>query len=231
MFGRKKKEGGAKRQPPRIWQLFKATIEADKTALWWMIGAALGVAAVIILLGVIFNFVLFAVILAIPSAILAAIVVLGRKAEKIMFARMDGQPGASGAALQMVRRGGWTLEEQPVAVDPKTQAMVFRGYGRKGVLLVGEGSRVGKLLDRERKRVERLASGVPVHVLTVGTGSTQVPLKDLPKRVMRLKGKLTTAEVDMVGKRLKSLGGLKMPTPKGMDPSQARIDRRSMRGR
>jgi hypothetical protein len=37
--------------------------------------------------------------------------------------------------------------------------------------------------------------------------------------------------VATVHKRLKALGGVRMPLPHGIDPSRARPDRRAMRGR
>ena len=38
-------------------------------------------------------------------------------------------------------------------------------------------------------------------------------------------------DVAVVQKRLRALGGMKLPVPAGMDPNRARVDRRSMRGR
>jgi hypothetical protein len=46
-----------------------------------------------------------------------------------------------------------------------------------------------------------------------------------------MRPELSKAEVDAVNKRLKALGGVKMPVPKGMDPTRARPDRKAMRGR
>ena len=46
-----------------------------------------------------------------------------------------------------------------------------------------------------------------------------------------MKPVLTKAEVSVVNKRLKSLGGLRPPLPKGIDPTKARMDRKAMRGR
>jgi hypothetical protein len=37
--------------------------------------------------------------------------------------------------------------------------------------------------------------------------------------------------VSVVNKRLKSLGGMKPPIPKGIDPTRARVDRKAMRGK
>lgn len=221
------------RKPPQMWVLFKATRKAEPAVVWWMLGAALAAMAVVVVLGYFFNFLPFSILLGLPFAFLAALIVLGRRAEALMYRQMDGQPGAVGAALQMVRRGGWTIDEQPIALDPRTKDAVYRGYGRRGVMLVGEGpaGRITKMLNKEKSRTERLLPGVPLHILQVGKGDAQIPLKKLPRQVMKLKGRLTVAEVDVVGKRLRSMGGLKPPVPKGMDPNRARPDRRAMRGR
>ena len=42
---------------------------------------------------------------------------------------------------------------------------------------------------------------------------------------------LTKAETVVVNKRLKSLGGMRPPIPKGVDPTRARVDRKAMRGK
>ena len=73
--------------------------------------------------------------------------------------RSKDRPGAAGAAMSVLRRG-WILKDQPVAVDPRTQDLVFRGIGRPGVVLVTEGpsTRVRPLVDAERKRMGRAFS-------------------------------------------------------------------------
>ena len=47
----------------------------------------------------------------------------------------------------------------------------------------------------------------------------------------RIPSVLTKDEVATVQKRLKALGGIRPPVPKGIDPMRARPDRRAMRGR
>src|SRR5690606_34602954 len=124
-------------------------------------------------------------------ALLAAMFILARRAEKAAYAQIEGQPGASLSALRTIRRG-WDFPEEPVAVDPRTQDMVFRGVGRAGVVLVGEGAphRVTKLLEGERKKVARILPNVPVTILQAGSGPEQVALAKLPRTVQRLKKKL-----------------------------------------
>ena len=134
------------------------------------------------------------------------------------------------SALSTIRRG-WTFAQEPVQFDPRTQDAVFRGLGRPGVVLVSEGptQRVGRLLEAERKKVARVASGVPITTIQVGDGEGQVALRRLPRAVQKLKPKLTKAELAVIDKRLTALGTMKLPIPKGIDPMKARPDRKGMR--
>ena len=114
--------------------------------------------------------------------------VLARRAETAAYTQIEGQPGAAYAALGTIRRG-WTFTQEPVAVDPRTQDLVFRGVGRPGVVLVGEGPapRIAKLLEAERKRTARVISGAPITLIQVGDGEGQVPLRKLPRAVQKLR--------------------------------------------
>ena len=111
--------------------------------------------------------------------------------------------------------------------------MVFRALGRPGIVLIGEGptARVTKLLKQEEKKVARVAPGVPVHLWVVGDGDDQVPVKKVSGKLTRMRPVLTKAETAVVNKRLKSLGGMRPPIPKGVDPTRARVDRKAMRGK
>jgi hypothetical protein len=157
---------------------------------------------------------------------------LTRRAERAAYSRIEGQPGASISALGTIRRG-WTFTEEPVAIAPRTQDLVFRGVGRPGVVLIGEGPahRVDKLLESERKRTARVLQGVPIVLIQVGREEGQVPLPKLARTVQRLKPSLTKQETGEVVKRLTALGAVKMPVPKGVDPMRARPDRKGMKGR
>ena len=130
-------------------------------------------------------------------------------------------------------RRGWTFAEEPVAVDPRTQDLVFRGVGRAGVVLVSEGppARATKLLEVERKRTSRVLPNVPITVIQSGDGDGQVPLRKLPRRVQKLRPTLTKPETAEISKRLTALGSIRLPVPKGVDPMKARPDRKGMRGR
>ena len=108
--------------------------------------------------------------------------------------------------------------------------------GRPGVVLVVEGpvGRTQKMTDDESRKVRRVLSTVPLHVVNVGPGEGQTRLLDLSKTLRKLPTKptrLTDNEIAQVSKRLSSLSSKGLPIPKGIDPMRARPDRRALRGR
>ena len=216
----------------QVWQAYRMTRKQDPAVTWLMLAVFVGILAVAVLIGLAWGPWLYTLLLGLPFALLGAMFVLARRAEAAAYTQIEGQPGASRAALGTIRRG-WTFAEEPVAVDPRTQDLVFRGVGRAGVVLVGEGpsGRVGRLLESERKRTARLVPNVPVHIIQAGPEEGQVPLRKLPRTVQKLKPSLTKQEVGEVLKRLTALGAARLPVPKGIDPMRARPDRKGMRGR
>lgn len=233
----------APKKPGRIAQMrtvFEQSKLLDPQIVWWMLLAFVVVLGVAIGIGVLLGWPVYAAFLGLPLAALAATIVMSRRAERAAYARMQGQPGASGLALTALR-GGWFTSTDPIAVEAARAgsltdaAMVFRAVGRPGIVLVAEGptARAQKLLGAERKRIERIAPGVPVTALRVGEGEGEdlVEIRKLTSRVQRMKAVLTKEEVAAVNKRLKALGGVKMPLPHGIDPMRVRPDRKAMRGR
>lgn len=227
-----------------IRQAYRAIKSLDPKLGWWMLGAGLLTAAVIIGIGALVGggWLWYSVFVAIPAALLAATVVMNRRGNNAMYNALEGQVGAAGAALTGMGRRGWFAEQEPVALDGARgtrpsdlagAAMVFRALGRPGIVLIGEGpsGRVRKLLKQEEKKVARVAPGVPIHLWVIGDGEDEVPVRKLSGKLTRMKPVLTKAEVSVVNKRLKSLGGLRPPLPKGIDPTKARMDRKAMRGR
>ena len=228
----------------QVRQAYSAIRSLDPRLGWWMLLAAVGTAAAIVAVGFIIGgwWVWYGALVAIPSALLAAVVVMNRRGNTAMYRALEGQPGAVGAALQGLGRRGWYAAQEPVAVDGARgtrpsdlagAAMVFRALGRPGIVLLGEGptARVTKVLKQEEKKVARVAPGVPVHLWVVGDGEGQVPIKKVSGKLTRMRPVLTKAETAVVNKRLKSLGGMRPPIPKGVDPTRARVDRKAMRGK
>ena len=132
----------------------------------------------------------YMILVALPAAALAAVVVMNRRGNNAMYNALDGQPGASGAALMGMGKRGWFTSQEPVAVDAMRgtkvtdmtgAAMVFRALRAPGIILIGEGpaGRVQKLLKAEEKKVSRVAPGVPVHLWVAGEGEDMVSVRKL----------------------------------------------------
>ena len=227
-----------------IRQGYRAIKQLDPKIGWFMLLAALVTFAVIVgigfLLGGLWRW--YLILIAIPTALLAATFVMNRRGNKAMYGVLEGKAGAAGAALQSMGRRGWYASTEPVAIDVNRAskpsdmsgaAMVFRALGRPGVVLLGEGppQRVLKLLKAEERKTTRVAPGVPVHLWVVGDGDGEVKVSKISSKLTRMRPVLTKAETAVVNKRLKSLGGLRSGVPAGMDPTRARVDRKSMRGK
>ena len=231
LFSRKPKAEKATKEPGRLKQLgqvFQMTRKNDPMVVWVMVLAALGVMVVGLVVGLLINNWITALLISIPLALLAATMILSRRAEKAAFKQLEGRPGAAGAAMSVLRRG-WILKDEPVAVNPRTKDLVFLGIGRAGVVLVTEGptSRVRTLIDAERKRMNRVLPNVPIHVINAGSDEGQVPLAEVGKAMKKLPKAITKLEISAVDKRLSTLGSARLPIPKGIDPNRARPDRRA----
>ncbi|WP_028278992.1 DUF4191 domain-containing protein [Arthrobacter sp. H5] len=234
LFSRKPKADKSAKKPGRMKQVvevFKMTRRNDPNVVWIMLLAFLGIIAVGLAIGFLIQNVVTMVLISVPLAFLAAVFILSRRAERAAFSQIEGQAGAAGAALSVLKRG-WILQEQPVAVNPRTQDAVFRAIGRPGIVLVTEGPsvRVKQLVDAERRKMNRIVPNVEIHVIQSGRGEGQVPLQKISKTAQKLKKNLTKQEVQAVDKRLTALG-TRLPIPKGVDPMKARPDRKAMRGR
>ncbi|NUP73793.1 MAG: DUF4191 domain-containing protein [Sinomonas sp.] len=200
-------------------QVFQMTRRSDPNVVWLMALAFLVVAGLGLLIGFLLDNWVTGLIIGILLGVLGAVLILSRRAERAAFS-------------QSTLRRGWIVEEQPVAMNPRSQDLVFRAIGRPGVVLVTEGpsARVRTLVDGERKRLARILPNVPVHVIESGRDEGQTQIDKVARTIQKLKPELTKVEVQAVSKRLASLG-TRLPIPKGIDPTRARPDRRAMRGR
>jgi hypothetical protein len=225
------------RQPSRFVQVVKVlakTARDDKGALAWSILAFLGLLAIGLLVanivspGQAVGSILWGVTGGL-AGLLAAMIILSQRAQAVILAGYEGQPGATGAVLQQALRRGWRFSEMPVHVSPKTQEMVFRAVGPGGVVLIGEGSskaRVQQITEDERRKVSRIAPGVTTHVFyVIPNDPDAVKLAKLGPKILKLKRALNRSEVSVVAKRLESIG-LNIPVPKGIDPRNMRMPRR-----
>lgn len=155
-----------------------------------------------------------------PLALLGAFFYFTRLASNAAYASIEGQVGAGASVLMSIRRG-WTVT--PAVNVNRNQDMVHRAVGRPGIVLVGEGGAALKsLLLDERRKMERFAPGVPIHELVVGNESGQVSVRKLQRRMKKFPKKLSKIQVRELRARLKSIGGMNIPLPKGPMPKNLR---------
>jgi hypothetical protein len=220
-------DAGAPAKQGRLAQIRSAytmTRKVDRMVGWVTFASALLVFAVALALGVLIGHPVYLGILGLMAGFLVATIVFGKRAEKAAFSQVDGQPGAAAAALNMLRRG-WSVT--PAVAVTRNQDIVHRAVGRPGVVLIGEGapSRVQALLVTEKKKVARYVPDVPVYDVQAGNGDGQVPLRKLNNHIMKLPRNLTTTQVSEVNRRLKALGTMNLPIPKGPMPKGMRMPR------
>ena len=126
--------------------------------------------------------------------------------------------------FRSIRRGVVTT---PAVNVTKSQDMVHRASSKAGIILIGEGGfAVRSLLQDERRKMERFVPGVPITEVMVGNSAGQVSLKKLQKHVKKLPKKLNTAQLREVRARLKAVGGLNIPLPKGPMPKNIKLPKR-----
>ena len=214
----------------QLWRVFQMTRKADNALVPILIVAfvvpvVLGIVLPLTIIpSGIFGLVLW-IITGVLGGVLLALVILGNRAETMAYKQIEGQSGAVGAVLQNGLRRAWQAQEYPVAVNPRTRDAVYRAVGKCGVVLISEGSkaRAQKLINDERRHVQRAAPQVTIHVLHVGSEEDAVSLKGLRKAMNKLKKELNKAEVLAVANRLESLKKPgDMPIPKGIDPYKMR---------
>ncbi|WP_298942585.1 DUF4191 domain-containing protein [uncultured Microbacterium sp.] len=161
--------------------------------------------------------------------LLGAMILMTRLSTHAMYRKLDGVPGGAGHVLSTSLGRKWVASDMPVGVNPKTQDAVYRVIGRGGVVIVAEGARgrLTRLVNDEKMKVQRVASGVPITVIYLGHGEGDVAIaklsstiKSLPKSVDRSTMAAVVKRVDSVSQSVTSL-----PIPKGVDPAKARAQR------
>jgi hypothetical protein len=186
------------------------------------------VLGVFISAGAFLGIVIWAV-LGIVTGYLSALLTLTRRANTAIFTKYANEPGRISLTVGTLTRRVYKGTNQPVAVNARTKDLVFRIVGPAGVVLLGEGAKTStqQLLEDERRKVQRVASGVTVHTFFSSEDGQGVPLATLHKKVSKLKRTLTKNEIRAVQNRLAAMdsrGGL--PIPKGVDPNKIRASKR-----
>ncbi|GBL25711.1 hypothetical protein EMGBS7_06070 [Candidatus Planktophila sp.] len=233
MFGRKKKkeEAAAKGDAPKkqsqlavVKDAYRLVKKDSPLAVVWCLVIFVLVLTFGIIIGNNLGHPIYAGFITLPVAFLAAFFLFTRYANTAAFASIQGQLGAGASVLMSIKRGFVTT---PAVNVNRDQDMVHRVSGKAGIILVGEGGfGVKSLMQDEKRKMERFLSGVPVTEVMVGENSGQVSIKKLHKHLKKLPKKLNTAQLREVRARLRSVGGLNLPMPKGPMPTNVRMPRR-----
>lgn len=220
------RKAASKQRRAQLWQAFKMQRKEDKRLLPYMIAAfavIVGAAvAVGLLVGGISAYMM--PVLGVVLGVLVAFIVFGRRAQKSVYLKAEGQVGAAAWALENLR-GKWRVTPG-VAANGHLDA-VHRVIGRPGVIFVGEGSaaRVKPLLAQEKKRTARLVGEAPIYDVIVGNGEGEIPLSRLERHMNRLPANISVKQMDVLESKLSALGSRVGPAamPKGPMPAQAKM--------
>ncbi|MBB5168009.1 DUF4191 domain-containing protein [Mycobacterium sp. AZCC_0083] len=221
------RKAASKQRRSQLWQAFQMQRKEDKRLLPYMIGAFVLIVAAAVVAGV-FSGSTFTMVTLIPLGVLlgalVAFIIFGRRAQKSVYSKAEGQTGAAAWALDNMR-GKWRVTPG-VAATGHFDA-VHRVIGRPGVIFIGEGSaaRVKPLLAQEKKRTARLIGDTPIYDIVVGNGEGEVPLSKLERHLTKLPANITAKQMDALESKLVALGSRMGPAamPKGPLPANAKM--------
>ena len=220
------RKAASKQRRAQLWQAFQMQRKEDKRLLPYMIAAFVAVVLASVLVGVLIGgfttylMIVFGIVL----GVLVAFIIFGRRAQKNVYRKAEGQAGAAAWALENLR-GKWRVTPG-VAANGHLDA-VHRVIGRPGVIFVGEGSpsRVKPLLAQEKKRTARLIGDVPIYDVIIGNEEGEVPLSKLERHLTKLPANISVAKMDGLESKLAALGSrtAQAGMPKGPLPPQAKM--------
>ncbi|TWP47927.1 DUF4191 domain-containing protein [Lentzea tibetensis] len=218
----KARRAASKERRKQIFEAFKMQRREDKALVPLMLLALLGMTAIAVVAGLLLNMVWVFVPLGIAIGLLLAVVIFGRRVQRNVFAKADGQAGAAAWALENLR-GRWRVT--PAVAGTTHLDAVHRVIGRPGVVLVAEGAphRVKGLLAQEKKRVARVVGNTPIYDVIVGAEEGQIPLRKLQNHLMKLPRNISAAQVDSLETRLAALASRGAALPKGPMPQGAKM--------
>jgi hypothetical protein len=216
----KRAESKARRK--QIWEAFKMQRRDDKALVPLMVGAVLVAALLAFGIGLFFGLQWMVLPIGIAIGALAAVSIFGRRVQRSVYSKADGQPGAAGWALDNMR-GQWRVTAG-VAGTTHLDA-VHRVIGRPGVILVGEGAphRVKNLMAQEKKRTARVVGTTPIYEVVVGNEEGQMPLSKLQRHLTKLPRNISAKDMESIDGRLRALGSRTAAMPKGPMPAGAKM--------
>ena len=201
----------------QVIAVFKMTRQRDPKIVWWLLLSVLAPLAVGIVLGLLLGKIVLLTLFGLLVGLLLGLNTFSRRVQKTAYAEIEGKPGAAAGVIERMR-GDWRLTA-PVQVN-RNQDLVSRVVCRAGVVLIAEGRGRGPrdLLGAEVRRVKKVIGDAPLHDIIVGNGPGEVPLPKLQNTLMRKPRVLKKDQVNALDRRLKALGGVAMPLPKGPIP-------------
>lgn len=222
----------------QMWQVFNMQRKQDKALIPLMLLAVLGIPLILFLLGMLWGGQWWMLPIGIIAGVLAAMFIFTRRVERDVFKRAEGQAGAAGWAVENLRSGVGMTWRTKTAVAMTTQMdAVHRVVGLSGVVLVGEGAahRLKPLMAQQRKRLNRVAPGVPVYEIITGTGEGEVPIGKLQRELVKLPRNYKKNEVAALAARIEAMdhigNGPGAALPKGPMPKGAKMSGMNRRAR
>ncbi|MET8871429.1 DUF4191 domain-containing protein [Nocardia sp. NPDC004604] len=213
----------SKERRQQLWQAFQMQRKEDKLLLPLMIGAVVGITAVFLVIGLFFGLQWFLLPLGLLLGVLVAFIIFGRRVQRNVYAKAEGQAGAAAWVLENLQ-GKWRVSNG-VAATTQLDA-VHRVIGLPGVILIGEGApqRLKSLLAQEKKRTARLIGDTPIYDIIIGNDEGQIPLKELQKHLTKLPRNIDAKRIDLIEGRLTALSSRSGPAlPKGPMPAGAKM--------
>lgn len=213
----------SKERRRQLWQAFQMQRKEDKLLLPLMIGAVVGITIVFLVVGLIFGLQWFLLPLGLLLGVLVAFIIFGRRVQRNVYAKAEGQAGAAAWVLDNLQ-GKWRVSNG-VAATTQLDA-VHRVIGLPGVILIGEGApqRLKSLLAQEKKRTARLIGDTPIYDIIIGNDEGQIPLKELQKHLTKLPRNIDAKRIDLIEGRLTALSSRSGPAlPKGPMPAGAKM--------
>ncbi len=220
------RKAAARDRRTQLWQAFQMQRKEDRRLLPYMIGAfvlIVGASVALGLAGGTFTRVTMIPLGAVLGA-LVAFIIFGRRAQRSVYRKAEGQVGAAAWVLDNMR-GKWRVTAGVTGTG--NFDAVHRVIGRPGVVFVGEGvpARVKPLLAQEKKRTARLVGEVPIYDVVIGNGDGEVPLAKLERYLTKLPTNITVKQLDALESRLAALGSRTgtAAMPKGPLPAGAKL--------
>ena len=220
----RERRAASKARRRQIFEAFKMQRRDDKMLVPLMVGAFLLPVLLVVVIGLFVSgmWLLPLLVLGVAIGLLAAFSIFGRRVQRSVYSKADGQPGAAGWALDNMRGQGRVT---PGVAGTTTLDAVHRVIGRPGVILVGEGAphRVKGLIAQEKKRHARVVGKTPIYDIVVGNDEGQVPLGSLQRHLVKLPRNISAADMDTLEARLSALGSRTGGVPKGPMPPGAKM--------